>query len=110
LESLDRATTRLGIVDRCDVEQVDSALSGRAHAIDAITAWVAAEHRSSRLVNPEVAGRLTKDLETGADFVLRLALDRETGRLDLVRLGRQLHMLRSLAEPNRKPNALDCLG
>jgi hypothetical protein len=79
--------------------------------MEALTQWIAAEQRASRPVSPQLASHLAKDLETGAGILVRLALDRESARMDLVALGRQVQMLRGLvAPPPAKPATIDYQG
>jgi hypothetical protein len=111
LESLERSTARLAGLHPRDVEEVERALAERSCAIEALAGWVAAERRASRPVIPELASHLTRDLETGAEILLQLALDREATRTDLLGLSRELQTLRGLSSPTpAKPNAVDYQG
>lgn len=93
------------------MDQVQGALAERARAIDAIHDWIAAEQQALRPVRPEIVGELTRDLDTGAGILVRLALDRDATRLDLMALNRALQMLRGLGDPfPSRPTAIDCRG
>jgi len=111
VEALDRATAWLAGLDRHDAGQVEHALAERLDAIEALTQWIAAEQQASRPVNPRLAAHLTKDLEAGAEILLRLALDREVTRADILDLNRELQMLRGLTgAPPTRLFTIDCLG
>jgi len=111
LQSLETATAGLAVLDREDMDHVQRALVERARAINAVQDWITAEQRALRPVSPELVGRLTRDLETGAEFLVRLALDRDAIRLDLMALNRGLQLLRCLGGPSpARPNAIDYRG
>lgn len=111
LRSLEKATARLAGLDRNDMDQVQGALEERGRAIDAVQCWIAAEQQALRPVSPEMAGQLTRDLETGAGVLVRLALDRDATRLDLIALNRAQQVLRGLGEPSpSRPSAIDYRG
>ena len=111
LQSLEHATARLARQDREDPRQLDRALCERKRALDAVTAWIAAEQRASRPVSTELASHLARDLESGAEILVRLALAREATRVELMSLGRELQMLQSLnTSAPLKPTAIDCQG
>jgi hypothetical protein len=111
LRSLEQATARLASLDRNDTDQVQGALAERGRAIDAVQGWIAAERLALRPVRPEIAGQLTRDLEAGAGILVRLALDRDATRLDLMTLNRAQQVLRGPGDgsPSR-PTAIDCRG
>ncbi len=75
---------------------MQQAVEERARAIEAVGGWIAAELEASRPVSPQLAIHLTRDLELGAGILVRMAIDRETTRLDLAKLGRELQILRGL--------------
>ena len=111
LRSLEKATARLASLDRNELDLVQGALEERARAIDALQRRIAAEQQASRPLSPEVAGQLTRDLETGAAILVRRALDRDATRLDLMALNRAQQVLRGLGHPSpAKPNMIDCRG
>jgi hypothetical protein len=111
LGSLENATARLASLDRTDMDQVQAALAERARAIDAVQGWIAAEQQALRPVSPELGGHLTRDFEAGAAILVRLALDRDAARLDLMALNRAQLMLRGLGGPAPVgPTAIDCRG
>jgi len=111
LRSLEKATGQLASLDRNDMDQVQHGLEERARAIDALQGWIAAEQRASRPVSPEIAGQLTRDLEAGAGILVRLALDRDATRLDLMAVNRAQQVLRGLGSPSpARPTAIDCRG
>lgn len=93
------------------MDQVQRVLEERTRAIDAVQRWIGAEQQNSRPVSAEIAGQLTRDLETGAAILVRLALDRDATRLDLMALNRAQQVLRSLGDPSRaRPAAIDYRG
>ena len=111
LRSLEQATARLADLHPQDVGEVQHALAERSRAIDAMAGWIAAEGQASRRPSPELAGHLDRDLEIGAEILVRLALDREATRLDLAKLGRERQILRSLSNTGtRKPTTIDQQG
>jgi hypothetical protein len=111
LRSLERATARLADLRPQDAVEVQQAVEERERAIAAIVGWIAAEHEASRPVSPELANHLTRDLELGAGILVRMAIDRETTRLDLAKLGRELQMLRGLNNSSTaKPSTIDYQG
>ena len=111
LRSLEKATVRLASLDRDDMDQVPAALADRARAIDALQRWIAAEQQNSRTVSAEITGQLTRDMEAGAGILVRLALDRDAIRVDLMALNRAQQVLRSLGDPSRaRPAAIDYRG
>jgi hypothetical protein len=94
-----------------DQRQIGPALAERSRAIVAIRRWIAAELGASRPVSADVAAQLTSDVERGSRVLLRMALAREVTRGDLMSVGRELQMLRSLAVVStREPLSLDCRG
>ena len=93
------------------MDQVQDGLEDRARAIDAVRSWITAERQSSRPVSPELAVQLTRDLEAGAGILVRLALDRDATRLELMALNRPQQVLRGLGDRSpSKPTAIDCRG
>lgn len=111
LRSLERATAELADLRPQDAAEVQQAFEERDRAIEALAGWIAAEHKASRPVSPELANHLTRDLELGAGILVRMAIGREATRLDLAKLGRELQMLRSLSNPSHiKRNTIDCQG
>ena len=111
LQSLETATAGLAGLDRDDMDHVQRALVERARAIDAVQDWITAEQRALRPVSPEMAEHLTRELEAGAGILVRLALDRDAIRLDLMALNRGLQLLRGLGGPSpARPNAIDYRG
>jgi hypothetical protein len=111
LEALEEATSRLAGLNRDCAEQVGQALEERARAVDAIAGWIAGEQQASRPVSPELASRLARDLERGADIVVRLTLDREAARLALAEVARGLQLLRGLRPVSPvRTNTIDCQG
>jgi len=111
LQCLDQATARLAGLAHDDWDQLKQALIGRSRAIDAIIGWIAAEQKASRPVNPELAGHLARDIENGAAFLVRMALNCENTQADLLCLGRELQILHSLSfTAARKPPVIDCQG
>jgi hypothetical protein len=111
LQSLETATAGLAGLDRDDMDQVQRALTERGLAIDAIQGWIASEQQALRPVTPETAEHLTRDLETGAEFLVRLALDRDATRIDLMALDRDLQVLRGLGGASPAgPTVIDCRG
>jgi hypothetical protein len=111
LQCLEQATARLAGLNCEEWDQLERVLAERSRAIDGIARWIAVEQKASRPVSPELACHLTTDLENGAAFLLRMALHRETTRLDLLGQGRELQILRSLsfAAPRKRP-VIDCQG
>jgi hypothetical protein len=111
LQSLADTTARLAALDGANAMQVERALTERARAIEAIASWMAAERRASRPVSPELAEPLAHDLESGAQILVRLAMDRDSTRLGLTRLSRELQMLRGLSVPaTSRPPSIDYEG
>lgn len=111
VRSLERATARLGDLYPRDAEQIRHALAERALAIQAISGWIATAGEALRPHRLELANQLARDLERGAEILLRLALDREATRLDLANLGRERQLLQSLSISTfRKPNTIDQQG
>jgi len=111
LRSLERATAELADLRPRDKAGIQQAFEERDRAIEAIAGWVAAEHKASRPVSPELANHLTRDLELGAGIMVRLAIGREATRLDLAKLGQKLQMLRSLSNSSQiKRNTINCQG
>ena len=111
LQSLETATAGLARLERDDMDQVQRALAERGRAIDAIQDWIAAEQQALRPVSPEMAEHLARDLETGAGFLVRLALDRDAKRIDLMALDRDLQVLRGLGGASPAgPSVIDCRG
>jgi hypothetical protein len=98
-------------IEREDPSEIGAALAERSRAIEAIRRWIAAEIGSARPVSPEVMARLTSDLETGKQVLLRRVMAREITRADLLRVGRELQMLRHLRDSSaRQPVSLNCCG
>ena len=90
---------------------MERTLAERSAAIEAVTGWVAAERLAARPVSPELASHLTRDLKTGAEILLHLALDREATRTDLLGLSRELQTLRGLCSSTpARSNAIDYQG
>jgi hypothetical protein len=111
LRALDRATARLAGISRHIAGEVEHALAERLHAIEALTEWIRAEQQASHPVSPEVVDHLTRNIETGARILVRLALDRDATRIDLMALSHELQMLRGLSGPTTaKPTTIDCQG
>jgi hypothetical protein len=111
LRSLEQATARLADLHPGDAEPVQRALAERSLAIDAISCRIAVAGEALRPDGLELANQLLRDLETGAEILLRLALDREVTRLDLANLGRERQLLQSLSSSTfRKPNTIDQQG
>jgi len=111
LEDLEQATVRLAGVNRVHREEFGRALQARARAVEALALWIAGEPRASRPISTELTVRMTKDLERGADILVRLSLDREAARLGLAEVARGLQMLRGLQPcAPAKPNIIDCQG
>ena len=111
LQSLAHTTARLARIEREDPGQMGAALTERSRAIQAIRRWIAAELDASRPVSPELMAQLTSDLEKGKQVLLRRVMTREITRGDLMRVGRELQMLRHLQGSSaRKPVSLNCRG
>ena len=111
LQSLETATAGLAGLDRDDMDQVQRALAERGLAIDAIQGWIASEQQALRPVSPKITEHLTRDLETGAEFLVRLALDRDATRIDLMTLDRDLQVLRGLGGASPAgPSVIDYRG
>lgn len=111
LRSLEQATFKLAELHPPEAAEVQQALEERERAIEAIAGWVAAEQKASRPVSPEVAHHLANDLEMGAGILVRLAIDRESTRVDMAKLGRELQILRGLNNSKTpKPNTIDYQG
>jgi hypothetical protein len=111
VQALERATARLACVDPERAGPLQQALAERARAVDAVARWVAEQREVSRPISRELAERLARDLQAGTDVLVRLALARDAARLDLMRAGQQLRMLRALRKsPSSIPGAIDCQG
>jgi hypothetical protein len=111
LRSLEKTTATLASLDPNDMDQVQGALAERGRAIEAVQGWIAAERQALRPVSPEMADHLTRDLEVGAGILVRLALERDATRLDLMAVNRAQQMLRGLGGPAPVgPTAIDCRG
>lgn len=111
LQSLAHTTARLARLEREDTRQLGPALAERSRAIEAIRRWIAAELDASRPVGPEFVAQLTSDLEKGKQVLVRRVMAREMTRGDLMRVGRELQMLRKLRSPSAcKPVSLNCRG
>ncbi len=111
LQSLVHTTACLARVEREDLSEMGAALAERSRAIEALRRWIAAELDASRPVSPELMSQLTSDLEKGRQILLRRTMAREIIRGDLMRVGRELQMLRNLQNPSAcKPVSLNCRG
>jgi hypothetical protein len=109
--SLERATSRLADLRLRGAAEVQQAVGERERAIAAMAGWIAAERQALRPVSPELVNQLTRDLELGAGILVRMAVDRETTRLNLAKLGRELQMLRGLNNSSTaKPCTIDYQG
>jgi len=111
LRSLERATARMAVPGPLDGADRQQGFEQREQAIAALVGWIAAEQAASRPVSPELANRLSIDLETGTGILVRMAIDREAIRLDMAECGRDLQVLRGLKNSSApKPQSIDCRG
>jgi len=111
VQSLGRATARLAGLPPRDAVEVQQAFEERQRAIAAIAGWIAAEREAPRPISPELAGHLIGDLDKGTGILVRMAITRETARLNLAKLGRELQILRGLKNSSApKTSTIDCQG
>jgi hypothetical protein len=111
LQSLAHTTARLARVEREDPRQLEPALAERSRAISAIRRWIAVELGAAQPLGTELVAQLTSDLEKGTRVLLGMALAREGTRGDLMRVGREIRVLRNLQDSStRKPSSLNCRG
>jgi len=110
LQSLAHTTAWLSGLDGAQPEQVARALAERSRAIAAIAQWIEGEHRAGRRVDLELAEQMTAACQSGTQFLLRLAIEREATRADLVSLNRELQILRGLGGAPVKSQSIDCRG
>ena len=111
LRTLERATARLADPGPLDAADRQQGFEEREQAIAALVGWIAAEQAASRPVSPELASRLSIDIEAGTGILVRMAIDREAIRVDLAECGRDLQVLRGLKNSSApKPQTIDCRG
>jgi hypothetical protein len=111
LNELERATARLSDLNPDDSALVHDALTGRALAIDRLTAWIAA-CQTPLDPDPDLTARIEKTLAAGAQLAVRLTLVRAAVSAQIAEAGRGKWLLDALpkTEAGSPSRSLDCNG
>jgi hypothetical protein len=90
VQSLSYTTVCLARAEHGEPRDLDRALAERARAIGAIQRWIETECEAAQPVTSELAGQLTREVESSRQILLRLTLGREVMRSDRMALDREL--------------------
>jgi hypothetical protein len=111
LRTLADTTARLDRLEREDGIEIGPALRERGCAIDAIRGWAAREGEAGRPASAEVQAALASHRDQGVQILIRRVRARETARVNLMRVSRELQLLRGLKHCQAGDAvALNCRG
>jgi hypothetical protein len=111
LQSLTHTTARLARLQREGCQELERGLVERSRAIEALQRHIAEQPEASASASAELASQLTREMDSGTQVLLRLALAREVLRSDRMVLDRQLQVLRGIqSSPLAARNSISCRG